>query len=35
VHDHYRATGLTKRLKTALIALGPEDWLMGYLKEQR
>jgi sarcosine/dimethylglycine N-methyltransferase len=25
VRDHYRATGLTKRLKTALIALGPEE----------
>jgi sarcosine/dimethylglycine N-methyltransferase len=25
VRDHYRATGLTGRLKTALIALGPED----------
>ena len=25
VHDHYRATGLTERLKTALMALGPED----------
>src|SRR5205809_5177706 len=25
VREHYRATGLTKRLKTALIALGPED----------
>ncbi len=25
VRDHYRATGLTERLKTALIALGPED----------
>src|SRR6266852_4033283 len=23
--DHYRATGLTERLKTALMALGPED----------
>jgi sarcosine/dimethylglycine N-methyltransferase len=25
VRDHYRATGLTQRLKTALTALGPED----------
>ena len=25
VRDHYRATGLTDRLKTALAALGPED----------
>ena len=25
VRDHYRATGLTERLKTALTALGPED----------
>jgi sarcosine/dimethylglycine N-methyltransferase len=25
VRDHYRATGLTRRLKTALTALGPED----------
>ena len=25
VRDHYRATGLTERLKTALAALGPED----------
>jgi sarcosine/dimethylglycine N-methyltransferase len=25
VRDHYRATGLTDRLKTALTALGPED----------
>src|SRR5438876_1258688 len=25
VRDHYRAAGLTERLKTALIALGPED----------
>ncbi|HEX4573315.1 MAG TPA: class I SAM-dependent methyltransferase [Dongiaceae bacterium] len=25
VRDHYRATGLTQRLKTALAALGPED----------
>ena len=25
VRDHYRATGLTKRLKTALAAFGPED----------
>jgi SAM-dependent methyltransferase len=25
VRDHYRATGLTERLKTALSALGPED----------
>ena len=31
VRDHYRATGLTKRLKTALMALGMEDqsWLRG------
>ena len=28
VRDHYRATGLTERLKTALVAFGPEDrWL--------
>ena len=25
MRDHYRATGLTERLKTALMALGPED----------
>ena len=25
VRDHYRATGLTERLKTALTAFGPED----------
>ena len=25
VRDHYRATGLTDRLKTALTALGPSD----------
>jgi sarcosine/dimethylglycine N-methyltransferase len=25
VRDHYRAAGLTERLKTALLALGPED----------
>jgi ubiquinone/menaquinone biosynthesis C-methylase UbiE len=25
VRDHYRATGLTERLKTALMAFGPED----------
>src|ERR1700732_5006537 len=25
VRDHYHATGLTERLKTALTALGPED----------
>jgi ubiquinone/menaquinone biosynthesis C-methylase UbiE len=25
VRDHYRATGLTERLKTALTALGPDD----------
>jgi sarcosine/dimethylglycine N-methyltransferase len=25
VRDHYRATGLTERLRAALIALGPED----------
>jgi sarcosine/dimethylglycine N-methyltransferase len=25
VRDHYRATGLTERLKTALVAVGPED----------
>ena len=28
VRDHYRATGLTERLKTALAALGPEDQLL-------
>ena len=25
VRDHYRATGLTERLKTVLAAIGPED----------
>ena len=25
VRNHYRATGLTERLKTALTVLGPED----------
>src|ERR1700716_3677446 len=25
VRDHYRSPGLTERLKTALIGLGPED----------
>ena len=25
VRDHYRATGLPERLKTALVAFGPED----------
>ena len=25
VRDHYRATGLTERLKTALTVFGPED----------
>ena len=25
VRDHYRATGLTERLKTALMAFGPAD----------
>ena len=25
VRDHYRATGLTERLKAALMVLGPED----------
>ena len=25
VRDHYRATGLAERLKTALMAFGPED----------
>jgi len=25
VRDHYRATGLTERLKTALMALAPDD----------
>ena len=25
VRDHYRATGLTERLKTALAALGPQN----------
>src|ERR1700716_4515508 len=25
VRDHYRSPGLTERLKTALMALGPED----------
>jgi SAM-dependent methyltransferase len=28
VRDHYRATGLTERLKTALTAFGPEDQLL-------
>jgi sarcosine/dimethylglycine N-methyltransferase len=28
VRDHYRATGLTERLKSALTALGPEDRLL-------
>jgi sarcosine/dimethylglycine N-methyltransferase len=28
VRDHYRATGLTERLKTALTALGPEHQLL-------
>jgi SAM-dependent methyltransferase len=28
VREHYRATGLTERLKTALAALGPEDQLL-------
>ena len=28
VREHYRATGLTERLKTALRALGPEDQLL-------
>jgi sarcosine/dimethylglycine N-methyltransferase len=28
VRDHYRATGLTERLKTALTALGPEDQVL-------
>ncbi len=28
VRDHYRAAGLTERLKTALMALGPEDQLL-------
>ena len=28
VRDHYRATGLTERLKTALALLGPEDQLL-------
>src|SRR5919197_1276977 len=28
VRDHYRATGLTERLKMALAALGPEDQLL-------
>jgi sarcosine/dimethylglycine N-methyltransferase len=28
VRDHYRATGLKERLKTALAALGPEDRLL-------
>ncbi|WP_095198002.1 class I SAM-dependent methyltransferase [Mesorhizobium carmichaelinearum] len=28
VRDHYRATGLTERLKTVLAALGPEDRLL-------
>ena len=25
VRDHYRATGLTERLKTALAVFGPEE----------
>ena len=25
VRDHYRATGLTERLKTALTAFGPDE----------
>ena len=25
VRDHYRASGLTERLKTALIAFGPDE----------
>lgn len=28
VRDHYRATGLTERLKTVLAALGPDDQLL-------
>ncbi|HMA50864.1 MAG TPA: hypothetical protein VKP60_13985, partial [Magnetospirillaceae bacterium] len=28
VREHYRATGLTERLKTALSALGPEDQIL-------
>lgn len=28
VRDHYRATGLTERLKTVLTVLGPEDQLL-------
>jgi len=28
VRDHYRATGLVERLRTALAALGPEDQLL-------
>jgi hypothetical protein len=28
MRDHYRATGLTERLKTALAALGPQDQLL-------
>lgn len=28
VRDHYRATGLTERLKTVLAALGPEDQVL-------
>ena len=28
VRDHYRATGLIERLKTALAAFGPEDRLL-------
>ncbi|WP_352127778.1 class I SAM-dependent methyltransferase [Mesorhizobium sp. dw_380] len=28
MRDHYRATGLTERLKTVLAALGPEDQLL-------
>jgi hypothetical protein len=29
VRDHYRAAGLTERLKTALTVLGPEDQRLG------
>jgi ubiquinone/menaquinone biosynthesis C-methylase UbiE len=32
VRDHYRATGLVERLKTALLALGPEDQRLTPLK---
>jgi len=28
VRDHYRATGLTERLKAALAAFGPEEQLL-------